>query len=216
MSSTAFQNWIPLIGQTFKRWYVVGFHHRNHAHHPMLQCLCVCGAVRIVSMYSLLKGDSGSCGCLRRDVSRIVNTKHGCTGRKRPVDTEYKSWSQMKDRVFNPRCKAFKDYGGRGIKVCDRWRDSFAAFLADMGRKPSRNHTLDRIDNNGDYSPDNCRWATWFEQAGNTRRAFRITHNGKTLSASGWARESGLSLDTILRRIHQGKTGDMLFVPATR
>ena len=105
----------------------------------------------------------------------------------------YYSWSSMKQRCYNPRSFAYHRYGGRGIKVCERWlgTDGYKNFLKDMGLKPFRK-TLDRINNDGNYEPQNCRWATRAEQADNTSVAVRITHNGKTQSMGAWAREVGL------------------------
>lgn len=119
----------------------------------------------------------------------------------------------MLARCRNPRSKSFHSYGGRGIRVCSRWVTDFAAFLADVGKRPTKGHSLDRIDNNGNYScghceecvregwPANCRWATALEQQSNTRRNVRLTHDGETLTISQWARRVGLPMKLLHNRI---------------
>jgi len=115
----------------------------------------------------------------------------------------YRSWLHMKDRCLNPRSNSFAYYGGRGITVCDRWRDSFEAFYADMG-DPLPGLSLDRIDNDGDYSPENCRWATLRQQANNTRANRTITFNGKTRTLIQWARITGIDRGIIADRRNRG------------
>ncbi len=110
----------------------------------------------------------------------------------------------MKQRCYNPRFHKYADYGARGIKVCERWRDSFEAFLGDMGPKPSPRHTLDRKENDGDYTPENCRWATSLEQGANKRSNVRLEYDGRTQSISEWARELGIKAGTISYRIRKG------------
>ncbi len=124
---------------------------------------------------------------------------HGLT--KHPL---YPVWNTMRQRCINPRSKAFYKYGARGITVCDRWRDSFAAFLHDMGERPE-GCSIERIDNSGPYSPENCKWADRRQQASNKRNNIKITHEGKTLCLTAWAEEFGIPLTTIYRRVfHMG------------
>lgn len=138
-------------------------------------CVCQCGTPRTVRLDKLQSGHTQSCGCLQRaaasDLGKTFTTHGDKTGGK--CAPEYKSWTGMIGRCENPKNKKFPDYGGRGITVCDRWRGSYALFLADMGRKPSPNHSIDRENNNGNYEPINCRWATPKQQA-NNRRTRRI------------------------------------------
>lgn len=124
---------------------------------------------------------------------------HGGTG-----TPEYEAWRHMVRRCVNPKDPAYKYYGARGIGVCDRWRDDFLVFLTDMGLRPSSNHSLDRIDNQKSYSPDNCRWATWIEQNNNRRNSRILTYDGKSQSVAQWAVALGMKEDTIRKRLNRG------------
>ncbi len=119
----------------------------------------------------------------------------------RTKEPEYLSWVRMQRRCYEPKYKGYKDYGGRGITVCMAWRQDYRAFVADMGRKPSPAHSLDRIDNNGDYEPGNCRWVTKRTQNRNRRNTRQITFNGETRCFSHWAQELGISRHTLDRRL---------------
>jgi hypothetical protein len=116
---------------------------------------------------------------------------------------EFGIWLRMLDRCRNPNRRAYHRYGGRGITVCDRWH-SFAAFLEDMGERPSSKHTLDRIDNEAGYSPENCRWATWKEQQQNRSNNHRLTFQGETLCLSEWAQRVGIKKTTLQERLYRG------------
>jgi hypothetical protein len=132
-------------------------------------CRCDCGAELAVKVDALRSGNTKSCGCAKIDGLIARTLKHG-NARAGAKTSEYTIWKTMKDRCFRPANPRFKDWGGRGITVCARWRDSFGAFLADMGPRPSTRHSIDRIDNDGNYEPGNCRWATGLQQAANKRR----------------------------------------------
>jgi hypothetical protein len=130
---------------------------------------------------------------------------------KRP---EYDTWKQMKQRCYNPKCQRYNRYGARGIKVCDRWRDSFEAFYADMGPRPSAAHSIERDDNNGDYEPGNCRWATKAEQNRNRGDNVILGHDGRSMTMAEWAREIGMGAKTLEYRIKGGWTiHDALTLP---
>lgn len=122
--------------------------------------------------------------------------KHGCAS-KTTATVEYKTWNGMKKRCYNVKCERYPRYGGRGIRVCSRWRDSFEVFLADMGPKPSAAHQLDRINNDLDYEPSNCRWATRIQQARNRSRVKVLTYCGQTHSLQRWAEIIGVSYKTL-------------------
>lgn len=132
---------------------------------------CDCGTVKAVRLQLLLRGHTRSCGCLQREraaaaASRRRKHGHAVGGR---ISPEYQAWQQMRTRCYNSNHVAWEHYGGRGIQVCRRWRESFPAFLEDVGPRPSDGHSLDRIDVNGDYEPSNVRWATAKQQAANRR-----------------------------------------------
>lgn len=138
----------------------------SHRTRRML-CVCDCGTEVTTNLNFLKMGKTTSCGCFRKELVSRTFRKHGETIGGRT--SEYCIWKGMRQRCDNPNNDDYKNYGGRGITVCDRWSESFEAFLADMGRRPSPQHSIDRIDNDGDYEPGNCRWATPIEQRRNQR-----------------------------------------------
>lgn len=166
--------------------------------------LCECGEF-VVCQPRCAK----SCGCLHKEKASkqgLANATHG-NARRCGNSSEYDAWNHMKGRVFNTRNMAYKDYGGRGITMCNRWSDpssGFVQFLEDMGKRPSPQHSIDRIDVNGNYEKDNCRWATQETQMNNTRRSKYITAFGRTQTISMWAKEIGIKYATLFYRINKG------------
>lgn len=133
------------------------------------ECVCECGKHINVQANNLASGNTNSCGCFKIENTKNQNTKHGMTETR-----IFGTWSDIIKRCTNPKDKFFHIYGGRGIKVCERWLNSFENFYADMGEKPTPKHSIDRIDSNGDYSPENCRWATATEQVRNRSNTLKI------------------------------------------
>jgi hypothetical protein len=155
---------IDLTGRRFGRLVVLGRDGAIRGGHAAWRCRCDCGQVRVIVGRYLRDGAVHSCGCYRRERIARVNFRHGM--RNTP---EYHAWHSMKDRCTNPRHRAWRNYGGRGITVCLEWLASFEAFIAHVGSRPSPDHSLDRIDNNGGYGPGNVRWATLSQQMRNRR-----------------------------------------------
>ncbi len=185
-----------LSGQVFGSLTVIGRDDKLKSK-SRWNCRCVCGALVTCTTGNLRTKRSTRCMCALRKVARERQTKHGLD--KSP---EHRAWSGMRSRCQDHNSRSFQQYGGRGITVDPRW-ESFELFLKDMGPKPSSEHSLDRYpDNNGPYSPDNCRWATRLEQANNKRNNRELTFHGRSMNISQWAREVGMSEDTLERRIN--------------
>lgn len=158
-------------------------------------CSCSCGGQKVVRAKFLKSGSVRSCGCLHAE--SVVT--HGDSN-----SSEYRTWDAMKRRCYQPKTKHFEHYGGRGITVCDRWRDSYSNFLADMGRRPSKRHSLDRIDNDGNYELSNCRWTLQKIQIRNRSNAVTFLWNGKRYSQKELSDISGVPFGTLRSRIARG------------
>lgn len=186
---------INLTGQTFGRLAVISRKPSNNRNAKWL-CLCTCGKYIITNGYALRSGHTQSCGCLNREIVKNRCTTHGQYGTR-----TYKSWSEMRNRCNNSKDRVYKYYGSRGITICSRW-ENFESFFADMGLRP-KNKSLERIDNNGNYEPLNCKWATAKEQARNTRANRIIIYGKKTQCLVAWAEELNIKYNTLWARLNK-------------
>lgn len=166
-------------------------------------CLCDCGNYHSVTGNYLRRGETKSCGCMRETVNikkaTAAQTKHGL--RNSP---EYYAWRALKKRCALSSTGCFHRYGGRGIVVCDEWRNSFEAFFRDMGERPTPNHSIDRIDNEKGYEPTNCRWATRRQQGNNKSTNVRLKHGGQEKTIIEWARFLGVPAPRLYKRREAG------------
>lgn len=192
------KTFVDLSGQRFGWWTVLGPSVQNRS--LRWNCRCVCGTERSVLQFSLTSGKSISCGCQKMS-SRI---KHGCAGSKL-----YYVWNSMICRCSKPSSSAYKWYGARGIAVCRQWMESFNNFASDMGPRPTIKHQIERIDNDGNYEPNNCRWATASEQARNRRDTPRITIDGVTKTRLEWCDIYGINEATVRKRIYKGMSPEL-------
>lgn len=198
------------VGDRFGLWTVIGeadaIMSPSGQHRRRVLARCACGTERPILVWSLTDGRSIACGC-----SRFHGRFHGHNG-----TPEHVVWKSMLARCRNQRNPEFKNYGGRGIVVCDRWH-SFVDFLADMGRRPSLGHSIDRVDNDGNYEPGNCRWATARQQARNRRNSMVASINGETKLVAEWAEAVGVEPRLITNRLKKGWTPERaVFEPVIR
>lgn len=183
-----------IIGLKFGRLVPIEFKYAKKKTKFYL-CQCDCGKQSIVTNYRLRYGRTKSCGCLAKERQKAACTTHGQSS-----ISEYHIWVEMRARCNNSNSRAYRLYGGRGIKVCGRWESSFDAFFADMGYRPTPKHSIDRIEVDKGYSPDNCRWATKKEQACNRRCNRYITLDGETKTITDWCRVYNISRRTVHHR----------------
>ena len=172
--------------------------------HRTAICRCDCGKIGFHQIGGILNNSVKSCGCYSANLSHIrcltFRKTHGKT-----TTPEYNVWVSMRKRCFKENHKSYKYYGGRGIIVCDRWRNSFENFILDMGERPSLLHSLDRINNNGNYEPSNCKWSTDKEQTRNQRNNVLVTFNGETKCLAEWSEIYGLGWKCLHYRIFVAK-----------
>lgn len=185
-------------GDRFGAWTVISYTGKQQKY----LCKCDCGTEQSIRIYDLVKGKSKMC---KPCATSVAKRGHGQTTTAK-TSSEYNSYLHMMQRCYNPKNKDYPKYGGRGIQVCDLWRDSFEAFYMCMGPKPE-GYTIERIDYNGNYEPDNCRWASKEEQTKNKRDNVKVTINGVTKTVSDWARDPevcSVTDQTIYKRIARG------------
>lgn len=182
------------IGQVYNNWTVLK-EVEPYKYQRKFLCRCVCGAEKIV-FFNNMKRLNSSCGCYQRKLISNMFKTHGKSGNRC-----YEDWCKLKERCYNAHSKDYPNYGGRGIYICRRWRRSFESFYNDMGEKPSKNHTLDRIDNDGPYATWNCKWSTRKQQSRNKRNNVLISFNGETKCLSEWAEGTGFKYRTLYTRL---------------
>jgi hypothetical protein len=184
-------------GEVFGKWTALETAQKTA---QKVLCSCECGTVRQVSNGNLKSGLSKSCGC-----STVASSKSRMTTHGKSRTPEHVAWNNAKARCHRKTHPRYADWGGRGIEMCERWRNSFEAFLEDMGPRPGPNYSIDRIDGNKGYEPGNCRWATSQEQSENRPDWVNaITFNGETLSMTQWAKRVGISRKSLYDRIALG------------
>jgi hypothetical protein len=186
---------IEMVGLRFGRLMVTAPAESDARGQARFVCICDCGSEKTITARWLRCGNTSSCGCLMREKVSARRRKHG-----RIRTPEYRTWMNMKSRCQRPEVAEYRNYGGRGISICERW-SSFEAFFQDMGPRPTLKHSIDRVDPNGNYEPSNCRWATCREQQNNRRNNVYLEWDGVTLSLSEMARKVGLKPSTLHRRI---------------
>ncbi len=189
---------IDLTGKKFGKLTVVS-RGENRYGKPAWNCVCDCGNTKLASAKPLQNGDCGSCGCAHTDAAY----KREFRGNRQRKPAEYRIWIGMNKRCTNPKEDSWPHYGGRGIKVCERWsgKDGFDNFFSDMGPRPSLKHSIERKDNNGNYCPENTTWADMKTQCRNRRSNVFIDHDGKRLCLTDWAKELGLDSTVIGSRV---------------
>lgn len=196
---------IEMTGQRFGRWLVIECAGKNPKNERVWLCRCDCGTEKVLVGTTLRLGRSLSCGCYQRELQS--QKQSGLRyGRAQGLSRHriYRIWLNMLDRCSNPDCRQYPNYGGRGIKVCPRWQESVWAFYEDVGEPPSPKHSLDRIDNDGNYEPGNCRWATPTEQHRNYRQNVTLTFGGETLTVVAWAERLKIRPGALYQRISAG------------
>lgn len=185
------------INKRYGRLLVKTFAGRNESGNLKWNCICSCGARKVVTTSNLLGGTCPSCGCYKQDILIQRNTIHG-----KSHLPEHGIWVGMRTRCSAPACSCWSGYGGRGIKVCKRW-ESFENFYLDMGPRPTSEHTLERVDNNGNYSPTNCIWATRKVQGRNKRNVPKFKCQGRECSVAEWAEITGIHPETLRKRVRR-------------
>lgn len=197
-----------IFGRLTAKEFAGYYHNPSGKRAAKWTCVCTCGKTLDVLAANLSAGKATSCGCLRSEQKSEAWMRHGhASGKidgKRQRTGTYRSWMAMRERCLKNTHRQFQSYGGRGITVCEAW-NTFENFLADMGERPEGT-SIDRIDNDGNYEPGNCRWATSSEQGNNRRTCRMLEIDGETLSVALWSKRSGIDARTIIQRLNRGWT----------
>lgn len=208
-------NFIDRTGHKYGRLTVIEMAPKPRgARHLYWLCRCDCGNMVDIDSLHLGCGHTQSCGCLQKERASKARTTHGATSENGSIP-EYGVWLNMKARCVHKSVDSYKYYGGRGIKVCERWM-KFENFLADMGRRPGPEYSIERKDSNKNYEPSNCKWADRFEQANNTSRNRPITHNGETLNLFQWAHKYNLDPKRLHARLAAGWIMERALTPVQK
>ena len=199
-------NFKDLKGERFGRLVVLGY--VGEYKKALWHCQCDCGKTTVVLASNLRRTTrpTRSCGCFNKDQSKLSNKTHGKHG-----TPEYIAWAGLKDRCLNPNSDAFKKYGAVGVTVSHEWKNSFEAFYADMGDRPSSQHSIDRKDNTKGYSVENCRWATKLEKTLNRTNTIKLTRNNIEKPLSTWAAELNIPYGRLKERYYSGYCEKCLF-----
>lgn len=219
-------NFQDITGQRFNRLIVLEYVGNSNQRNALWKCRCDCGNFTVLKTTTLRKGKTKSCGCLQRERAHLSNLARRTIAHYYP--SEHWIWMGLRYRCLNPENSQWHNYGGRGITVCQRWRDSFKNFLDDMRPRPSMKHTLDRENNNGNYScgkceeclengwTANCRWVTMKEQMRNTRKTIFLTFNGIRRPLQEWAEVLDIAYQTIYSRYRFGLPIEKILAPTRK
>jgi hypothetical protein len=197
------------IGKNYGRWAILSEAQGRMYSKGLVRyvnCQCSCGTLKKVDLNSLKRGKSTSCGCYNKEVLVERQTTHGLAMLSTGIrHLDYCIWMKIKSRCLNKNDKSYKHYGGRGIKICDRWKDSFKNFIDDIGWRPDNSYSIEREDYNGNYEPSNCKWILKSKQSLNNRRVKKVLYNGKKHVLSEVCRELGVNYSTMRHRVYDLK-----------
>ena len=195
------------IGDVYGNWTILEVLPKIKNHHQMFKCQCKCGTIKELDGFNVINGKTTSCGCIRNQMLKDRMTTHGQTKTRLHI-----IWCGIKERCYNPNSQAYSNYGGRGIKMCQEWIDDYMNFY-NWSIKNGYDEilTIDRIDVNGNYEPNNCRWINTKDQSNNRRTNLKFTYNNKTQTLMQWCEEYNLDYRMILARVHNPKWEDKSF-----
>ena len=204
MNQKSREYWEQYIGNRYGRLVIIEHKPRGNNNKYFL-CKCDCGVYKEIDINTLKKGNTLSCGCYRLELIKNRTYRHGMSR-----TTEHHTWQCVLDRCCNEKSKLFPRYGGRGITVCDEWMNSFEKFFEDMGLKPDPKYSLERVDNNGPYSKENCIWADSKTQSKNKSTSKYLEYDGKIMHLNDWAHIVGIHSDTLAQRFDAGWSAERI------